>query len=182
MTDLMARPSAPSWRARLGRIAEAATTPLVPADYLDLLAPLRPGTDLRARVVSVHPETRDAATLVLKPGADWAGHVPGQYLRIGVDVDGVREWRAYSLTHGPRADGLISITVKAVPDGKVSNHLVHRAQAGTTYTYSGGVYYARVINAGAVAYQVVPAPAGAIIAKAEGFHGHARAIEERLPR
>ena len=57
--------------------------------------------------------------------------MPGQYVRIGIDVDGVREWRAYSLTHGPRADGLISITVKAVPDGKVSNHLVHEARPGT---------------------------------------------------
>ncbi len=117
--------------SRLGRFAEAATTPLVPADYLDLVAPLRSGTDLRARIVSVTPETRDAATIVLKPGADWAGHVPGQYLRIGIDVDGVREWRAYSLTHGPRADGCISITVKAVPDGKVSNHLVRQARPGT---------------------------------------------------
>lgn len=110
---------------------EAATTPLLPADYLDLFAPLRSGADLRGRIVSVHPETADAATIVIRPGADWAGHVPGQYLRIGIDVDGVREWRAYSLTHGPRADGNISITVKAVPDGKVSNHLVHRAEAGT---------------------------------------------------
>ena len=120
-----------SLRHRLARLAEAATTPLVPADYLDLVAPLRSGTDLRARIVSVVPETRDAATIVLKPGADWAGHVPGQYVRIGIDVNGVREWRAYSLTHGPRADGCISITVKAVPDGKVSHHLVHDARPGT---------------------------------------------------
>ena len=42
---------------------------------------------------------------MIKPGADWAGHVPGQYVRIGIDVDGVRLWRAYSLTHGPREDG-----------------------------------------------------------------------------
>ena len=118
-------------RHRLTRLVEAATTPLLPADYLDLFAPLRSGADLRARVVEVHPETADAATLVLRPGADWAGHVPGQYVRIGVDVDGVRQWRAYSLTHGPRRDGLISITVKAVPDGVVSNHLVHRCQPGT---------------------------------------------------
>jgi ferredoxin-NADP reductase len=86
---------------------------------------------LRARVVEVQPETRDAATLLLRPGGDWAGHQPGQYIRIGVDVDGVRHWRAYSLTHGPRADGLISITVKAVPDGKVSPYLVHQAAPGT---------------------------------------------------
>lgn len=117
--------------ARAERIANAAVTPLVPADYLDLFHPLRSGADLRARIVSVHPETRDAATIVLRPGRDWAGHVPGQYIRIGIDVDGVRHWRAYSLTHGPRRDGLISITVKAVPDGKVSHHLVHEARRGT---------------------------------------------------
>jgi len=69
--------------------------------------------------------------LVIRPGADWAGHVPGQYVRIGVDVGGVRHWRAYSLTHGPRRDGRISVTVKAVPEGKVSNLLVHRVRPGT---------------------------------------------------
>ena len=81
--------------------------------------------------MDVQPETADAATIVIRPGADWAGHVPGQYVRIGIDVDGVRLWRAYSLTHGPRADGLVSITVKAVPDGRVSNHLVREARPGT---------------------------------------------------
>src|SRR5262245_54278045 len=85
-----------SFRDRLTQVAEAATHPLVPADFLDLFHPLRAGADLRARIVSVRHETKDAATIVLKPGADWRGHVPGQYIRIGVDVDGVRQWRAYS--------------------------------------------------------------------------------------
>lgn len=118
-------------RDRVVRLAEAATTPLLPADYLDMFAPLRSGAELRGRIEEVQPETADAATVVIRPGADWAGHVPGQYLRIGIDVDGVRLWRAYSLTHGPRADGRISVTVKAVPDGRVSNHLVHHARPGT---------------------------------------------------
>ena len=118
-------------RAQLGRVAEAASSPLVPADFFDLFAPLRRGAELRGKVVSVHPETKDAATLLIKPGADWAGHVPGQYLRRGIDVNGVRQWRAYSLTHGPRPDGLISITVKAVPDGLVSHHVVHDCKPGT---------------------------------------------------
>ena len=121
----------PSLRRRLVRLAERATSPLLPADYLDLFDPLRAGADLRGRIVEVHPETADAATIVIRPGADWAGHVPGQYVRIGVDVDGIRQWRAYSLTHGPRPDGFISITVKAVPDGVVSTHLVRQAQPGT---------------------------------------------------
>lgn len=116
---------------RLTRVAEAITTPLLPADYLDLFAPLRPGAELRGRIVAVHPETAAAATIVIQPGADWAGHLPGQYVRIGVDIDGVRLWRAYSLTHGPRTDGLISITVKAVPDGRVSQSLVHRCPVGS---------------------------------------------------
>lgn len=115
----------------LRRIAELAVTPLVPDDYLDLFAPLRRGATLRGRVVEVQPETRDAATLVIRPGVDWAGHVPGQYVRVGIDVDGVRQWRAYSLTHGPRPDGYISITVKAVPGGTVSPHLVHGTSPGT---------------------------------------------------
>jgi ferredoxin-NADP reductase len=133
MLDGMSTTLAPSsrWRARALKIAEAATAPLAPGDFLDLFAPLRAGAELRGRVESVHPETADAATLVIRPGSDWRGHVPGQYLRVGVDVDGVRCWRAYSLTHGPRADGRISITVKAVPDGQVSPFLVRHTKPGT---------------------------------------------------
>ena len=120
-----------SLRDGLRRFVELAATPLVPADYLDVFNPLRAGAELRGRIVSVVPETADAATIVIKPGADWAGHIPGQYVRLGIDVDGVRLWRAYSLTHGPREDGYISITVKAVPHGKVSNHIVRDARPGT---------------------------------------------------
>ncbi len=111
-------------------MADAAVTPLSLDDVLDNFHPLRSGTDLRGKIVAVQPETADAATIVIKPGRDWVGHAPGQYLQVGVDVDGVRLWRCYSLTHGPRPDGHISITVKAIPDGIVSQHLVHRARAG----------------------------------------------------
>ncbi|WP_312855882.1 ferredoxin reductase [Nocardioides stalactiti] len=117
-------------RRRLRAAADAALTPLSLDDVLDGFHPLRSGADLRGKIVAVQAETADAATIVIKPGRDWRGHEPGQYLQVGVDVDGVRLWRSYSLTHGPRRDGHISITVKAIPDGVVSNHLVHRARAG----------------------------------------------------
>jgi stearoyl-CoA 9-desaturase NADPH oxidoreductase len=124
-------PATDRLRTGLHALAGAAATPLVPADYLDLLAPLRSRTDLRARIVAVRPETRGTATIVLRPGPGWRTHVPGQYLRIGVDVDGVRHWRAYSLTSRPdTADRTISITVTAIPDGIVSGHLVHLARSG----------------------------------------------------
>ncbi|PYC74490.1 stearoyl-CoA 9-desaturase [Streptomyces tateyamensis] len=108
------------------------TTPLLPSDYLDLVSPLRAGADLRGRIEAVHPETGDSATVVIRPGRGWRGHTAGQYLRIGVDVDGRRLWRAYSITSPTdRRDGRVTITVKAVPDGKVSNHLVRCARPGT---------------------------------------------------
>jgi stearoyl-CoA 9-desaturase NADPH oxidoreductase len=120
-----------SLRDGLRRIAEAAVTPLEISDVLDVFHPLRGNREgLQGRVVSVTPETAESATILVKPGRDWAGHVPGQYVRIGVDVDGIRLWRTYSLTHGPRADRCISITVKAIPGGVVSNHLVHDLQVG----------------------------------------------------
>jgi ferredoxin-NADP reductase len=106
-------------------------TPLVPTDYLDVIAPLRNAEVPRARVEEVRPETRDCVTLVLRPGRGWRPHEPGQYLRLGVEVDGVRLWRAYSVTSAPgRADGLIEVAVNAVADGAVSNHLVRHARRG----------------------------------------------------
>lgn len=132
---------------RARRLAELVTTPLLPADYLDLFSPLRTGADLRGRILQVRSETRDAVTLVIRPGRGWRGHRPGQYVRIGVEVDGVRNWRAYSLTsptsqtltnsqtsptsQTPARDRNISITVKAIPGGKVSQHLVRHATPGT---------------------------------------------------
>ncbi|MFE4260684.1 ferredoxin reductase [Streptomyces sp. NPDC056883] len=119
-------------RSRAWKLLEMVTTPLLPSDYLDLVSPLRAGADLRGRIEAVHPETGDAATIVIRPGRGWRGHTAGQYVRIGIDVDGVRLWRAYSITSPTnRQDGRFTITVKAIPDGKVSNHLVRRAAPGT---------------------------------------------------
>jgi ferredoxin-NADP reductase len=58
--------------------------------------------------------------------------VPGQYVRLGVDIDGVRHWRAYSLTSQRHSgDGHVSVTVKAIPDGRVSNHVARQLRPGT---------------------------------------------------
>ena len=132
LRDDTRRPSRrPGLAAALERLAATAVTPLVPGDYLDLVAPLRSGAPLRARVVDVVAETSDATTVLLRPGRDWAGHVPGQYVRLGVDVEGVRRWRAYSLTSSTdRTDGLVAVTVKAIPDGVVSGHVAHRLRRG----------------------------------------------------
>jgi ferredoxin-NADP reductase len=131
MTAVAPTPVLGRLRSRAARLAEMVVTPLVPSDYVDLLDPLRSGAALRGRVVDIRPETPDAATVVIRPGRGWRGHVPGQYVRIGVDVDGVRLWRSYSLTStADRPDGCICVTVKVQPGGKVSEHLVRQSRPG----------------------------------------------------
>ena len=105
------------------------TTPLVPDAYLDVFDPLRSGSALRARVEAVRPEAAGAATLLLRPGRGWTGHRAGQYVALGVEVDGVRTWRTYSITSPPGATP-IAVTVKAVPGGSVSQRLVHGTRPG----------------------------------------------------
>jgi ferredoxin-NADP reductase len=123
---------------RVLKMLGALSSPLLVDDYLELVNPLWSTRELRGRIEEVRHETRDAATVLIKPGYSWLGHKPGQYLRIGVDIDGVRHWRAYSLTTDPyREDGLIGITVKSVDVGKVSPQLVRRGRPGTIVSLGG---------------------------------------------
>jgi stearoyl-CoA 9-desaturase NADPH oxidoreductase len=116
----------------------ALSSPLLIDDYLELINPLWSTRELRGRIAEIRPETADAATVLVKPGYRWSGHKPGQYLRIGLDIEGVRHWRAYSLTSDPwREDGLISITIKNVDEGKVSPYLVRRGRPGVIVSLGG---------------------------------------------
>ena len=120
------------------KAVQAFTTPLLPDDYLELINPLWSTRELRGKIVSIDEETEDAATVTIKPGYEWERHQPGQYLRIGVEIEGVKHWRAYSLTSDPeREDGLISITVKNVDEGTVSPYLVRRGRPGSIVSLGG---------------------------------------------
>ncbi|WP_280475925.1 ferredoxin reductase [Nocardia farcinica] len=115
------------------------TTPLLPDDYLHLANPLWSARELRGRIIDVRKETADSATIVIKPG--WGfdfKYQPGQYIGIGLLVDGRWHWRSYSLTcppdwsspeHGGKK--VISIAVKAMPEGFLSSHLVGGVAPGT---------------------------------------------------
>jgi stearoyl-CoA 9-desaturase NADPH oxidoreductase len=120
------------------RLIRSFTSPLLPDDYLELVNPLWSTRELRGRVERVERETPEAVTVLIKPGWEWEGHRPGQYLRLGIEVDGVHHWRAYSLTSDPgRSDGCISITPKLVQDGKVSPFLFRRVLPGTVVRLGG---------------------------------------------
>ncbi|WP_213601434.1 ferredoxin reductase [Pseudoxanthomonas japonensis] len=83
-----------------------------------------------ARLVAREVASADAVTLLFRPNRHWAGHRAGQHVNLGVDIDGVRVTRSYSLTSPPRADGLLPITVKAIEGGRVSRHLCQGARIG----------------------------------------------------
>ncbi|HUA05094.1 MAG TPA: ferredoxin reductase [Solirubrobacteraceae bacterium] len=137
MPEKGAPPNVHPVQRRVLKALESLSSPLLPDDYLELINPLWSTRELRGRIQQVKHETGQAATILIKPGYRWPGHLPGQYVRIGIDIEGVRHWRAYSLTSDPyREDGLISITPKRVDAGKVSPYLVDRAKPGTIVSLS----------------------------------------------
>jgi stearoyl-CoA 9-desaturase NADPH oxidoreductase len=138
MAERGATPKVPEARRRALRAVRSLFSPLLPDDYLELINPLWSTRELRGRIERIDRETPEAVTVLIRPGHEWTGHRPGQYLRIGVVVDGVHHWRAYSLTSEPeRADGCISITPKLVESGKVSPYLVQRARPGDIVRLGG---------------------------------------------
>ena len=138
MAERGATPQVPALRRRALRAVRSLFSPLLPDDYLELINPLWSTRELRGRIERIEVETAEAATVMIRPGFEWTGHRPGQYLRIGVVVDGVHHWRAYSLTSDPgRADGCISITPKLVEAGEVSPYLVRDARPGEIVRLGG---------------------------------------------
>ncbi|MGC4962002.1 ferredoxin reductase [Gordonia sp. DT218] len=135
VADVAARSRGAQWaRAAFARI----TTPLLPDDYLHLANPLWSARELRGKVVSVTSETEDSATIRIRPGWGFSlDYRPGQYVGIGVLMEGRWTWRSYSLTSAPIGSGdgvdgkTITITVKAMPEGFLSSHLVNGLQPGT---------------------------------------------------
>lgn len=123
-------------RTGLRRMASVLTSPLLPDDYLKLVNPLWSARELRGRIVEIRQETADAATLVIKPGRGFRfDYRPGQYIGVGLLVDGRWRWRSYSLTSVPQiGNGIartVTITVKAVPEGLLSTHLAAGVRRGT---------------------------------------------------
>lgn len=120
-----------SLRGALSGLADMFAYPLRHSHYVELVNPLWTRHALMARVVGVTQETAASRTLTLRPGAGWRTHRAGQFVRLGVPIAGQRHTRTYSISSAPgREDGCITVTVKAVPDGRVSRQLVHDVKVG----------------------------------------------------
>ncbi|MGW7311681.1 globin domain-containing protein [Streptomyces sp. NPDC054865] len=82
----------------------------------------------QAEVVSHDLRTSDIAVLTVRPDQPYP-FLAGQYTSLETPW-WPRVWRHYSFASAPRADGLLSFHIKAVPAGWVSNALVRHAQPG----------------------------------------------------
>lgn len=72
----------------------------------------------------VRQETADVKTFVFSaPDARSMRYWPGQYITLELEIDGVRVNRCYTLSSAPTRPDTVSITVKRVPGGLVSNWL-----------------------------------------------------------
>jgi ferredoxin-NADP reductase len=124
-----------SLRARAAALLDGFAWPLRVSHYLEMVNPLWSADARQARVEQVVPETEDAHTLVLRPGRGWRRHRAGQFVALGVTVDGARHTRTYSISSPPEIDdGRIAITVQAIPGGRVSQHLVRATAPGAYVT------------------------------------------------
>jgi len=100
--------------------------------YLELIRPNLTVVDARAEVVAVRHQTPRSVTLTLRPNAAFGGFTAGQFLRVGVEIDGVRRTRTFSPASSEHArDGRLELTITQRDGGLVTRHLRERVGPGT---------------------------------------------------
>ncbi|GAB4583936.1 ferredoxin reductase [Nocardia sp. IFM 10818] len=112
-------------------LVEKLTTPHPLDRYLELVRPTLTLRQMRAEITHVRRSAVGSVTLTLRPTRQWTGHLAGQYVQIGVVIDGIRHTRCYSPVNAQaRRDRHIELTIKAHPQGLVSNYLHANAIPG----------------------------------------------------
>jgi ferredoxin-NADP reductase len=135
-TSAPARSLSPKPMRRLGRrmlgsgLVEALAAPHGVDRYLELVRPAWSLRETRAEVADVRRLATGSVTLTLRPNENWAGFSAGQFVRLYVDIDGVRHSRCYSPACSQHETDHIEITVKGHPEGLVSGFLNQRAHPG----------------------------------------------------
>lgn len=90
------------------------------------------------RCKAVVPITHDVSTFVLEPTTPRSfTYAPGQYVVVTLNIDGERHQRCYTLSSPPTRPHLLTITVKRIPDGLVSNWLHNNMERGGRLEVSG---------------------------------------------
>jgi glycine betaine catabolism B len=95
-------------------------------------------TDETLVCCQVRQETHDVKSFFFKaPRERTFVFEPGQFITLELDIDGEQINRCYTISSSPTRPHTISITVKRVPGGKVSNWLHDNVVAGSTVRVLG---------------------------------------------
>jgi glycine betaine catabolism B len=107
------------------------TTTLAPSGWRDDLDPTLVCSE-------VHDVTHDVRSFVLRPAEPAAFRfLPGQHLTLTVDLDGRPTSRCYTIASSPLRPDALTITVKRVPGGPVSNWLHDHLRPGDPVAVDG---------------------------------------------
>ena len=120
-------------------LAQSLTQEKYFGDYFEplmqLLTPNWSSVYSRARILTLRNETDDVFTLVIRPQAAWRkqGFVAGQHLELITEKAGVRNHRTFSISSSPdylRKTGLIELTIKVQPEGRITPWLKNQFAGG----------------------------------------------------
>ena len=87
----------------------------------------------KGRVVRIHHETADTMTLTIRPNERFAGFKAGQHVQLGFEINGSRKSRTFTIASCPgelSRQGTLQITIKAVPNGKVTGWIHEQVKTG----------------------------------------------------
>jgi ring-1,2-phenylacetyl-CoA epoxidase subunit PaaE len=82
------------------------------------------------KVKQVIRETSEAITIKFENASEPISYKSGQFITLILDIDGKEVRRSYSLNSAPAIDQDLSVSVKAVSNGLVSNLLNQKTKAG----------------------------------------------------
>ncbi|MBM70891.1 MAG: NAD(P)H-flavin reductase [Haliea sp.] len=101
---------------------------------------------LPCRIDHLQPLTDDVLEVTLRtPPAIHLGYVPGQYVDM-IGKDGLR--RSYSIANAPRNDGKLTLQIRKVPDGEMSQYWFSEAKTNDLLRLEGplGTFSLRKTN------------------------------------
>ena len=88
--------------------------------------------------VQVRAETHDVKSFIFAaPDNSGFSYQPGQFITLELEIDGEQLNRCYTLSSSPSRPHTVSITVKRVPNGPVSNWLHDNLKAGDSVRVLG---------------------------------------------